>query len=156
MTRRKRSVGRNRVSLTRQSRVSCKRPMTRLRPLTSEESHQVGAASKVVGLRMNLEPKRDGERKCRLILQGFREPKSWDRGTIDSPVASLSTIRAIVFMMGRLDDILSSIDVSTAFLQSQSYDSVRKSYDSVSVQPNPLGHHTQHLLGYESTHLITT
>ena len=47
-----------------------------------------------------------------------------DCGTIDSPVASLSTIRAMVFLMGRPGDIhvLSSIDVSTAFLQSESYD----------------------------------
>ena len=94
----------------------------RLRPLTNDEVMKVGAASKAVRLRMNLEPKRDGRRKCRLILQGFREPKSWDRGTIDSPVASLSTIRAMVFLMGRPGDILSSIDVSTAFLQSESYD----------------------------------
>ena len=94
----------------------------RLRPLTDEEVTRVGAAQKAVRLRMNLEPKRDGRRKCRLILQGFREPKSWDRGTIDSPVASLSTIRAMVFLMGRPGDISSSIDVSTAFLQSESYD----------------------------------
>ena len=90
--------------------------------MTDEEVTRVGAAEKAVRLRMNLEPKRDGRRKCRLILQGFREPKSWDRGTIDSPVASLSTIRAMVFLMGRPGDILSSIDVSTAFLQSESYD----------------------------------
>ena len=94
----------------------------RLRPLTPEEVQRVGAASKAVRLRMNLEPKRDGRRKARLILQGFREPKSWDRGTTDSPVATMSTVRAIVFMMGLPGDILSSIDVSTAFLQSEAYD----------------------------------
>ena len=94
----------------------------RLRPLSTEEVDRVGAVGKAVRLRMNLEPKRDGRRKCRLILQGFREPKSWDRGTIDSPVAALSTIRAMVFMVGNEGDIISSIDVSTAFLQSESYD----------------------------------
>ena len=71
----------------------------RLRLLTDDEVMRVGAVQKAMRLRMNLEPKKDGRRKCRLILQGFREPKSWDRGTIDSPVASLSTIRAMVFLM---------------------------------------------------------
>ena len=94
----------------------------RLRPLSHDEVVRVNAVGKAVRLRMNLEPKRDGRRKCRLILQGFREPKSWDRGTIDSPVAALSTIRALVFMAGAVGEILSSIDVSTAFLQSESYD----------------------------------
>ena len=50
----------------------------RLRHLSTEEVNKVGAVGKAVRLRMNLEPKRDGRRKCRLILQGFREPKSWE------------------------------------------------------------------------------
>ena len=94
----------------------------RLRPLSQEEIVACEVTQKAVRLRMNLEPKRDGRKKCRLILQGFREPKSWDRGTIDSPVAALSTIRAMVFMTGYARDVMSSIDVSTAFLQSVSYD----------------------------------
>ena len=76
---------------------------------------------KDVRLRMNLEPKRDGRKKCRLILQGFREPKSWDGGPTDSPVASMATIRTLLFMVGMANDIISSVDVSTAFLQSTLY-----------------------------------
>ena len=38
-------------------------------------------------LRMILEKKRDGRHKGRLILQGFHEPRSYDRGAVDSPVA---------------------------------------------------------------------
>ena len=52
------------------SEVTCRR----LRPLPTDEVNRVGAVGKAVRLRMNLEPKRDGRRKCRLILQGFREP----------------------------------------------------------------------------------
>ena len=93
----------------------------RLTPLVSSEvTAQV--KSQAVKLRMVLEKKRDGRFKGRLILQGFREPKSWDGGRIDSPVASLSSIRSLLFMSGKKGDIISSIDVSVAFLQSIEYD----------------------------------
>ena len=38
-----------------------------------------------------------------------------------SPVAYPSTVRSLVFMGGKADDVLSSIDVSVAFLQSEEY-----------------------------------
>ena len=93
----------------------------RLRPLSEEEVREKGVKYRAVKLRMNLEPKRDGRKKARQILQGFREPKSWDGGAVDSPVASLSTIRTLLFMTGNKTDIISSIDVVTAFLQSVEY-----------------------------------
>ena len=35
-----------------------------------------------------------------MILQGFREPRSWDRGPTDSPVESHSTIKNLIFKGG--------------------------------------------------------
>ena len=66
---------------------------------------------------MILEAKKDGRKKARLVLQGFREPAEWDEGSNASPVAYMSTIRSLVFMAGDPGDVLSSIDVSVAFLQ---------------------------------------
>ena len=60
---------------------------------------------------MRLEAEKDGRRKGMLILQGFREPKCWDRGNIDSPVAAAATIRTLLFMCGLAGDVISSIDV---------------------------------------------
>ena len=60
-------------------------------------------------------------RKARLVLQGFKEPREWDTGSNVSPVAYPSTVRSLVFMGGEETDVLSSIDVSVAFLQSELY-----------------------------------
>ena len=68
----------------------------RLRRLTPQEVQEHGVEAQAVRLRMNTEPKRDGRLKCRLLLQGFREPRSWDGGPNDSPVVSLSTIRSML------------------------------------------------------------
>ena len=76
---------------------------------------------KAIRMRMRLEAKKDGRRKGRLIVQGFREPQSWDVGGTDSPVASIASIRTLLFMAGLVGDVISSIDVSTAFLQSNDY-----------------------------------
>ena len=81
---------------------------------------------KAVKLRMILEKKRDGRRKGRLILQGFREPACWDNGPNDSPVAGASSIRSLLFRSGAKDDIVSSVDVSVAFLQSEEYDTTEQ------------------------------
>ena len=91
----------------------------RLRPVGSQELS--AAKRKAVRLRMRLEPKKDGRKKGRLILQGFREPASWDVTSTDSPTASMSTVRTLLFMAGSQGDVISSIDVSTAFLQAESY-----------------------------------
>lgn len=93
----------------------------RLQSLSPEEWERVAKSGEAVRLRMILEPKADGRKKGRLICQGFREPKWWDKGPVDSPVASLATIRTLIFMCGAVGDILSSIDISTAFLQAESF-----------------------------------
>jgi len=68
-------------------------------------------------MRMRLVRKKCGRLKARLIVQGFREPKSWDVGGTDAPTAALSTIRTLLFMGGHEGDVISSIGISTAFLQ---------------------------------------
>ena len=73
--------------------------------------------SPIVSMRMLLGVKKDGSRKARLILQGFKEPREWDLGSNVSPVAYPSSVRSLVFMGGEKTDVLSSIDVSVAFLQ---------------------------------------
>ena len=75
-----------------------------------------------VRLRMRLEAKKDGRKKARLIVQGFREPLSWDVGGTDSPTAAMASIRTLLFMHGLFGDVISSIDVSTAFLQAAEYE----------------------------------
>ena len=82
------------------------------------------AKQEAVPMRINLEPKHDSRKKCRCILQGFREPRSWDgESGNDAPVASMATIRTIVFKNPETEhkEVLSSVDVSTAFLQADGY-----------------------------------
>ncbi len=96
----------------------CKR---RLRELPPEEAALVRSEGLVPKLRMLLNVKRDGRRKCRLILQGFSEPRSWDEGrAVDSPVAYQTTLRMLLAKAG-LGDVFSQRDVSVAFLQSTEY-----------------------------------
>ena len=75
----------------------------------------------VVPLRPQLEPKKDGRRKMRLLLLGYREPDEWDNEPNASPVAKMSTIRSLIFRSGDADEVLSQIDVSCAFLQADLY-----------------------------------
>ena len=93
----------------------------RLRLLGSEEEELVRATAPIVSLRMLLEYKKDGRRKARLVLQGFKEPLEWGVDSNASPVANASTIRSVVFCGGRPGDVLSSIAISVAFLQSEEY-----------------------------------
>ena len=58
---------------------------------------------------MILETKRDGRRKGRLVAIGFKEPRHWDIKSNSSPVVSINTIRAFLFMAGLTTDIYSSI-----------------------------------------------
>ena len=103
----------------------------RLATLTPEERAAAMRRNLVVKLRMILEGKRDGRKKGRLILQGFREPWSWEQGKpTDSPVAYMTTIRMLIFMAGLSTSlpsnkrhVLSSRDVSVAFLQSDEFGS---------------------------------
>ena len=75
----------------------------RLQPVTDAEE-MTEALKSAVPIRMNLEAKRDGRKKGRLIVQGFKEMLKFLRGQTDSPVANLSTIRSLLFLgVGRGD-----------------------------------------------------
>ena len=90
----------------------------------------------VVTLRPQLGPKKDARRKMRLLLQGFKEPDGWDIESNASPVAKLSTIRSLVYRAGSKSEVLSIIDVSVAFLQSDLYGpSDMKRYVSLRSHP---------------------
>ena len=72
----------------------------RLRLLGPAEATRVSREYSLGKLRMLLELKRDGRKKARLILQGFREPLEWDEGSVASPVAFASTLRMLLFTAG--------------------------------------------------------
>jgi len=74
-----------------------------------------------IPMRMLLDTKRDGRLKARLVALGYREPKEWDTISNSSPVADLSSIRTLIYKAGDPNDVLSSIDVSVAFLQANPY-----------------------------------
>ena len=93
----------------------------RLRLLGRSEATRVSREYSLGKLRMLLELKRDGRRKARLILHGFREPMEWDEGSVASPVAFASTLRMLLFTAGPRSDVISVNDVSVAFLQSDPY-----------------------------------
>ena len=92
-----------------------------IRLLGPAEATRVSKEYSLGKLRMLLELKRDGMKKARLILQGFREPLEWDEGSVASPVAFASTLRMLLFTARLRSDVISVNDVSIAFLQSDSY-----------------------------------
>ena len=69
----------------------------RCREITGDEYNKVLKSEKVVPLRMNPEPKKDGRKKCRLLVKGFLEPKEWDSKT-DSPTVLASTVKQLIAM----------------------------------------------------------
>ena len=84
---------------------------------------------KIVKLRMNPEPKKDGRRKMRLLLKGFMEPWEWT-GESDSPTAMASSIKMLISMGVDSDDteivdiedaVMSAGDIETAFLVCDEY-----------------------------------
>ena len=92
----------------------------RLTRLTKEElTREVMRTA--IPMRMLLDTKRDGRLKARLVALGYREPKEWDTISNSSPVADLSSIRTLIYKAGDPNDVLSSIDVSVAFLQANPY-----------------------------------
>ena len=93
----------------------------RLDLLSPDEAALVQKMHPVVSLRPQLEAKKDGRCKMRLLLQGFKEPEEWDIGSNASPVAQYSSIRSLLFQKGPETDIVASIDISVAFLQAEEY-----------------------------------
>jgi hypothetical protein len=93
----------------------------RLDLVPESEVYLVRSNNSIVPMRMILEAKKDGRRKARLVLQGFREPPEWDTKSNASPVAFPSTVRSLLFKSGSSEDVISSIDVSVAFLQTEEY-----------------------------------
>ena len=98
----------------------------RMRPLEGQELKDVHVGRTAVKLRMILEPKRDGRKKGRLVMQGFREPLEWDNGPTDSPVATMAAIRTLLFKanwwrnVGQ-EEVISMVDIDVAFLQCPDY-----------------------------------
>ena len=101
----------------------------RLREITGEEYKQVMKSKKVVKLRMNPEPKKDGRKRMRLLLKGFLEPREWT-GKSDSPTVLPSTVKTLVAMdtdekdaniKCEQDDVVSAGDITGAFLLAEEY-----------------------------------
>ena len=80
---------------------------------------------KVIRLRMNPEPKKDGRKKIRLLVRGDTEPKAWDDGAcLDSPTVMASTVKMMIALHDITDgeEYLSIGDINTTFLTSPEYD----------------------------------
>jgi len=92
----------------------------RLRLLQGEERKRVLRFEKVVRLRMQLEIKRSGRRKCRMLVLGNYEPKEWDKKT-DAPTASKAAVRSLIFSADEEGDTMATGDVTGAFNQSEGF-----------------------------------
>ena len=104
----------------------------RCREIVGSEYNAVLKHEKIVPLRMNPEPKKDGNRKFRLIVKGFLEPKEWDSKT-DSPTVLASTVKQLIAMGLEIEvvhdhaadpddeDVISVGDIASAFLVGKEY-----------------------------------
>ena len=101
----------------------------RCREVFGDEYARVLKHCKVVKLRMNPEPKKNGRRKMRLLLKGYMEPQDWT-GKSDSPTAMASSIKMLISMgvdpddkdiVIMDDDVVSAGDIETAFLVCDEY-----------------------------------
>ena len=109
----------------------------RLEPVSETMAQYIRNRKLAVRLKMLLEAKKDGRRKGRLVLQGFRAPSWWRVGAVDSPVVATATIRTIIFRRNqRPDEILSSFDFDLAFLQSDAFAPTERE-KHVSFCPHP-------------------
>ena len=91
---------------------------SRLEEVVGEEKEKVLRQGLVMRLKMILKIKRSGRYKARLVAQGFMEPGWLTEGKEDSPVASLSSVRSILFGSEEEGEVVASIDATGAFLQS--------------------------------------
>jgi hypothetical protein len=109
----------------------------RLEPVSENMAQYIRTRKLAVRLKMLLEAKKDGRRKGRLVLQGFRAPAWWRVGAIDSPVVATATIRTLIFRRNqRPNEILSSFDFDLAFLQSDAFAPTERE-KHVSFCPHP-------------------
>ena len=92
----------------------------RLQSINDDEITEV-IKREALPLRMILENKRDGRLKGRLVAIGFKEPLYWDTKSNSSPVVAMSTVMGLLFKSSNIKDIISSIDISVAFLQANPY-----------------------------------
>ena len=101
----------------------------RCREVFGDEYARVLKHCKIVKLRMNPEPKKNGRRKMRLLLKGYMEPQDWT-GKSDSPTAMASSIKMLISMgvdpddkdiVIMDDDVVSAGDIETAFLVCDEY-----------------------------------
>ena len=83
--------------LMRQHKPSVIHVGKRCREITGAEYVRVMKTQKVVKLRMNPQPKKDGRKKWRLLVKDYMEPAEWT-GTSDSPIAMGSTITMLTAM----------------------------------------------------------
>jgi hypothetical protein len=72
--------------------------------------------------RICLTEKRDGRKKARWIVQGCFEDRTHDDFSHYAHVASLTTFRSLCFRHDRKLRTMGAIDITTAFLQSDPYD----------------------------------
>jgi len=109
----------------------------RLEPVSEDMARYIRTRKLAVRLKMLLEAKKDGRRKGRLVLQGFRAPAWWRVGAVDSPVVATATIRTLIFRRNqRPGEILSSFDFDLAFLQSDAFAPTERE-KHVSFCPHP-------------------
>ena len=101
----------------------------RCREVLGDEYARVLKHCKIVKLRMNPEPKKNGRRKMRVLLKGYMEPQDWT-GKSDSPTAMASSIKMLISMgvdsddtdiVDLDDDVISAGDVETTFLVCDEY-----------------------------------
>ena len=93
----------------------------RFEEVSQETKARVIREGLAMRLRMILEHKKDGRMKGRLVGQGFLESEAQYGKNIDSPVASMSAVRILLFMGGEEYDVIASGDITKAFLKADDY-----------------------------------
>jgi hypothetical protein len=92
--------------------------------LISKDHVEYGDATRnATSSRLVANIKRDGRAKVRWVVQGCFESKDLDDWTNYAHVATLNSLRSIVFQAKRRRHGLASVDIKTAFLQSTPYHS---------------------------------
>lgn len=99
-------------------------PLQRLQEIFGEERENL-LKGRLTRLRMNPEDKKDGRKKMRLLVRGDTEPEEWIVGPTDSPIASLDSIRMLLFS-GEITpsdepEEMATCDAKTAFRQSTNF-----------------------------------